>query len=228
MYVISNHPTPRTEFLTALSARQRFHLTMQTPQRSLRRGACLFAPGDEADGAYVIQAGRVKISRYTESGREVALGILEAGELIGLEWLQGHDRRLVFAEAMEETRVLFISRERMENLLHECPELSLVLMRILGEKLQESQVTIERLLLKDVKARLASLLLDLAERCGLPVEDGVCLGGHITHQDMANLIGSTRETTTALLNQFKRHGVIDIQRRRITIAALDGLQKLAC
>lgn len=218
----------RTRFLSALSAKQRLKLSLNSPQRSLRRGAYLYMSGDESEQLYVLQSGRIKLSRIQESGREVTLAILEHGEIFGLEWLQGHELRESYAQAMEDSRVIAVSREQVQNLLRERPELGLILLRILSEKLRDTQSIVERLLLKDVKARLASLLLDLARRSGIPEENGIRLGTRITHQDLANLIGSTRETTTAMLNQFKRSRLIDVRRRQITIAAWDGLQKLAC
>lgn len=222
--------TPKTPkgFLGALSPKQRLKLSMDSPQRSLRRGAFLYMPGDPCTGVYVVVSGRIKMSRLQESGRELALGMVEAGELFGMECIQGQEQRDASAQAMEDCRIMLISKERLQALLHEQPELSFVLLRLLGDKLADSQQVIQRLLLKDVKSRLAALLLDLATRCGQPADNGVRLAARITHQDLANLIGSTRETTTATLNQFKRKRLIDMERRQITIAAMDGLQRLAC
>jgi CRP/FNR family cyclic AMP-dependent transcriptional regulator len=217
----------RTRFLSVLSAKQRLKLTMESPQRGLAKGEFLYLPGDEAEVIYILVSGRIKLSRIQECGRENPLEILETGELFGIEWLQGQTQRQDYAQAMDACRVIAISPERIQALMEEQPELHLILLRILGEKLRDSHSAIERLMLRDVKARLASLLLDLAQRCGIEVEDGVRLATRITHQDMANLIGSTRETTTAMLNQFKRCNLIQVQSREITIAGWDGLQKLA-
>jgi CRP/FNR family transcriptional regulator, cyclic AMP receptor protein len=221
-------PPPANGFLGALTAKQRLQLSMDSPQRGLARGAFLFMPGDECAGVYIVVAGRIKISRTQENGRELTLGMVEAGELFGLECLQGLAERETAAQAMEDCRIMLISEGRMQGLLREQPELSIVLIGLMGQKLRSSEQVIERLLLKDVKARLAALLLDLAARCGEPAERGILLAARITHQELANLIGSTRETTTATLNQFKRNRLIDMECRRITIAAPSGLERLAC
>ncbi len=220
--------TTHNGFLAALTAKQRLKLSMDSPQRGLARGAFLYMPGDDCEGVYVVVSGRIKISRLQESGRESTLGMVEAGEIFGIECIQGLKSRESTAQAMEECRIMLISKERLQDLLREQPELSFVLLQVMGEKLRSSQQVIERLLLKDVKARLAALLLDLARRCGQPADNGIRLAARITHQDLASLIGSTRETTTATLNQFKRSRLIDMERRQITIAAPDGLQRLAC
>ena len=217
----------RTRFLSALSDKQRLKLTMESPQRSLAKGAFLYLPGDGAAMVYILVSGRIKITRIQESGRENPLEILEAGELFGMEWIQGRELREDYAQAMETCRVIAVSPERLQALLADRPELHLTLLRIMGEKLRDSQTAVERLMLKDVKARLASLLLDLADRCGIEADNGVRLATRITHQDMANLIGSTRETTTAMLNQFKRCNLIRVQKREITISAWDSLERLA-
>jgi CRP/FNR family cyclic AMP-dependent transcriptional regulator len=219
--------TPRQDFLGVLDPKQRLRLSLDCPQRTLRRGSYLFLPGEPCDGLCIILTGRLKLSRIQESGRELTLGMVEAGELCGLECLQGLTERESSAQAMEDSRVMLIGRARLQKLLAEHPELSMALVAALGEKLRASQQVIERLLLKDVKARLAALLLDLASRCGQPAEDGIRLRARITHQELAGLIGSTRETTTATLNQFRRKRLIAVDRRQITIAAVDGLQRLA-
>lgn len=224
---MSEQNTP-TSFLGALSAKQRLQLSLESPRREIRRGAYLYWEGDEAPGIYILQQGRVKLSRTLESGREVTIAIIEPGDIFGLECLEGIDARDCSAQVMENSQVVSIGRERIHILLAERPCISLILFRIMSEKLRESQQVIGRLLLKDVKARLASLLLDLARRSGVAEENGVRLNSKITHQDLANLIGSTRETTTATLNQFKRHNLIDVRERRITISAWEGLEKLAC
>jgi CRP/FNR family transcriptional regulator len=220
-------PIPVQDFLGALSPKQRMHLSLDCPQRTLRRGSYLFMPGDPCDGLCVVLSGRLKLSRLQESGRELTLGMVEAGEFCGLECLVGLLEREASAQAMEDSRVMLISRARLQQLLAEQPALSLALVQLLGDKLRASQQVIERLLLKDVKARLAALLLDLARRCGEPAENGIQLRTRITHQELAGLIGSTRETTTATLNQFRRKRLIAVEGRQITIAAMDGLQRLA-
>lgn len=219
--------TTNTGFLSALTAKQRLKLSMDSPQRGLARNAFLYMPGDDCEGVYVVVSGRIKISRLQESGRELTLGMVEAGEIFGIECIQGLKNRESTAQAMEDSRIMLISKDRLQELIREQPELSFVLIQLMGQKLRASQQVIERLLLKDVKARLAALLLDLARRCGQPAENGIRLAARITHQDLASLIGSTRETTTATLNQFKRSRLIDMERRQITIAAPDGLQRLA-
>ncbi|MCP4546490.1 MAG: Crp/Fnr family transcriptional regulator [bacterium] len=223
MSEIHNH----TSFIGALSVKQRLQLSMEAPRRTCTRGAYLYLEGADCSGLFILQRGRIKLSRLQDSGREITISIIEEGDIFGLECLEGSEFREANAQAMEDCQIVAISHERMRNLLDDQPRLGMVLLRIMSEKLRDSRQVIQRLLLKDVKARLASLLLELAERSGIPEEDGIRLGGKITHQDLANLIGSTRETTTATLNQFKRHQLIDVRERQITISAWDGLAKLA-
>ncbi|TFG86248.1 MAG: Crp/Fnr family transcriptional regulator, partial [Gemmatimonadales bacterium] len=182
--------TPRQDFLGVLDPKQRLRLSLDCPQPNLRRGSYLFLPGEPCEGLCVVLSGRLKLSRIQESGRELTLGMVEAGELCGLECLQGLSEREASAQAMEDSRVMLIGRARLQQLLADHPGLSMALVAILGDKLRASQQVIERLLLKDVKARLAALLLDLASRSGQPAADGVRLRGRITHQELAGLIGS--------------------------------------
>jgi CRP/FNR family transcriptional regulator, cyclic AMP receptor protein len=217
----------RTSFLGALSVKQRLGLSLECPALTLRRGSYLYLQGDEVTGLFILQSGRLKLSCLQENGKESTMAILEPGDILGLEWLQGEQTREYCTQALESCRVIAVSQERITALLEQRPDLGFVLARIMGEKLRESQQSVERLLRKDVKARLASLLLDLARRSGVPDPNGVRLASRITHQDLAALIGSTRETTTAMLGLFRRNRLIRVEQRLITIAAWDGLEALA-
>ena len=111
--------TSSTDFLHMLTPKQRLRLSMDCPQHTLRRGGYLFMPGDPCNGVFIVMSGRVKLSRVQESGRELALGMVEPGEIFGLECFQGVSERESSAQAMEDSRVMLISRDRLQALLAE-------------------------------------------------------------------------------------------------------------
>lgn len=217
----------RISLLTALGPKQRLKLSMESPARPIRRREQLYLPGEPADTLFLIQSGRVKLSRCSAEGREVILSILGPGDVFGLETVLGQESRASLAVALEAGRVLMIGRERFQSLVAEHPGLMMVLLRIVNERLMESHESLSRLVFHDVKGRLAALLLELAGRQGRAEDGGIRLEAPVTHQDLANLIGSTRETTTAMLNQFRRQQLIQFDRRRIVISGWDGLRALA-
>ena len=152
--------------------------------------------------------GRVKISRITEGGKELTLAILEAGEVFGeLEVLEGGHRDTI-AEALEDISICVLKRKDFEDVLKKNPDLTLRLTKLIGFRLKKIENRIEDLVFRDVPSRLARLFLSLAKEFGKASEDEVRLNLKITHQELANLIGSTRETVSATLNDFRRRELI--------------------
>jgi len=215
------------KLLGALSPRRRLKLSLESPSRNTQRREILYFPGDAAEFIYVIQSGRVKLSRCSEEGKEVILSIMGVGEVFGLEPVLGQESRRAQAVALEGGRLLVLRKDRFQALVLEQPELLMTLLRIVNQRLWDSRDSLSRLVFKNVKGRLASLLLEMARREGEVRGREIHLESTMTHQDLANLIGSTRETTTATLNQFKRARLIQFDRRRIVISGWDGLRALA-
>ncbi len=217
----------RIAMLSALSPKQQLKLSLESPARNISKREQIYLPGEDAEYVYVIQSGRVKLSRCSECGKEVILSIMGPGEVFGLEPLLGHSDRRAQAVALEGGRLLALRRDRFQEMILENPELLMTLLRIVNERLWDSRDNLSRLVFNDVKSRLAALLLNLARSEGKVCGNEIRLEAPITHQDLANLIGSTRETTTATLNQFKRAQLIQFDRRRIVISGLGGLEALA-
>jgi CRP/FNR family transcriptional regulator len=144
------------------------------------------------------------------------LTLLERGDIFGERALVGA-RAAVHCEAFEDTLVCVLRREDFEDLVRRRPELALRVVRVLAERLREAEETIERLALHDVPARLAALLLRLAEAYGEPHGDGRRLALRVTHQDLAGMIGATRETVTLTLNRFREEGLIAVEDRHIIV-----------
>ncbi|MDP6418983.1 MAG: Crp/Fnr family transcriptional regulator [Candidatus Krumholzibacteria bacterium] len=212
--------------LGALDAREQLKLAVDSTVRSLRRREVLFHPGDQADCICIVLDGKMKISRVSESGKEVILGIMGPGESLGLEIILAEPCTRTLAMALEPSRILRVSREKFQSLVLAKPELLLTLLRITNEQLWNSRENLSRLVFMDVKGRLAALLLELSES-GEKSQGCRSLETRITHQDLANLIGSTRETTTATLNQLRREKLIRFEQRNIVISRPGGLETLA-
>jgi CRP/FNR family transcriptional regulator, cyclic AMP receptor protein len=196
-------------------------------EMELPKNHVLFAPGVPSDSIYFIGNGRIRLTRLSPEGKTVILALLGPGDLIGeASWETGeHDS---YAEAVEDSRVYRISREAFENLIRENPEFGLRLIQIIGVRLKQAQARIEDLVFRPVPSRVARLLLTLAESHGKVTPHGIRVEFKLTHQEIANLVGSSRVTVTQILNRFKTSRWIEIESKRVTIhnvAALEDLVK---
>lgn len=188
----------------------------------------IYLPGDVSDQVYLLKEGRVKISKISEDGREITLVILEPGEIFGESSIVSDDQtRSSVAEALENAYICIISRRDFEEFINNKPELALSITKLMGFRRRQIETMLEDLVFRGVHERIALLLLRLADRHGKAVGENKLIDISLTHYDYANLIGSTRETTTACLNDFKREGLIEFQKRKVVILNERGLKERA-
>ncbi len=197
-------------------------------ETTYQRGQVILGPDDPGDTIYVLRGGRVKLSRFDDRGKEITLAILEEGEFFGEEALAHGERGNGYAEAVDECLVCQVSRTDFEHILAENPDVALAVARQMSERLLGARSQIEALAFHDVPQRLAGALVQLAERHGHHETSGkVRIHLRVTHQELANLIASTRETTTSLLNRFRRDGLLETEGRFFVLPNIEGLRELA-
>ena len=197
-----------------------------TRMQEIKKKQPIYLPGDPANTVYLLKKGRVKIASSAPSGKEVTFEILEAGEIFGeLEALEDSPRETL-AEALDDALICAIRREDFDRYLREHPNLSVKLTKLIGLRLRKIQTRVEDLVFRDAPARLAHLLLELSKSDGSPDGPGICLQAKLTHQEMANLIGCSRETVSTILGQFREQGLIRIDGRSIIILNPNGLSRL--
>jgi CRP/FNR family cyclic AMP-dependent transcriptional regulator len=192
-----------------------------TTVTSCRRGKILYMPEDTSEVLFLLKEGRVQLYRISPDGKKLVIGTIGPGAIFGEMALIGQGMHNTFAEAVEACVLYVMSREDVERMLVTKPKVALRIFENLGIRLKEAEARLERIAFKSIPARLASLLLQLADERGSETISG------LTHQDLGEQIGTYRETTTQTLNTFKAEGLIDIGRKRITILDRDGLQRLA-
>ncbi|MCL7451533.1 MAG: Crp/Fnr family transcriptional regulator [Anaerolineae bacterium] len=186
-----------------------------------RRGKIFYMPEDTSEVLFLLKKGRVQLYRISPDGKKLVIATIGPGSIFGEMALIGQGMHNTFAEATEDCELLVMSREDVEHLLITKPRVALRIFEALGTRLKETESRVEELAFKGIPARLASLLLQLAEE-----RDTHTITG-LTHQDLGERIGTYRETTTQTLNMFKSEGLIDIGRKRITLLDVDGLQEIA-
>lgn len=198
-----------------------------TRMQEVKRRQPIYLPGDPSDTVYLLKKGRVKISSTAPGGKEVTFDILEAGEIFGeLEMLEDSPRE-ARAEALDDALICAIRREDFDRYLRQHPDLTMKLTKLMGLRLRKIQSRVEDLVFRDVPARLAHLLLELKKTDGVSEWTGTRLRVKLTHQEMANLIGCSRETVSATLGGFRERGLIRLDGRSITILDYYGLHRLA-
>ncbi len=204
-----------------LTAAEMEEIDRATTISRCRRGKILYMPQDTSEVLFLLKEGRVQLYRISPDGKKLVIATVGPGAIFGEMALIGQGMHNTFAEAIEDCVLYVMSREDVERLLLTRPKVALRLFENLGNRLREVETRLEELAFKGIPARLASLLLQLADETG----SDTILG--LTHQDLGEQIGTYRETTTQTLNQFKAQGLIEIGRKRITILDRAGLQRIA-
>jgi len=216
----------RIKLFAGLSWKEMRHMQRITKMESYDKGGMLYLPGDSSDAVYLLKKGRVKISRVNDDGREVLLAILEPGEIFGeVEALSGDDRDTL-VQALEKTMVCEIRREDFNQYLHKYPHVGGRIIKLMGTRLRSVESRIGELVFKSAPARLATSLLRLAESMGEPENRGIRLQARLTHQNLANLIGTSRETVSTLMSQFSQRGLLLQEDRKILILDKDRLEEI--
>lgn len=190
-------------------------------------GAVLFIEGEPARGLYVLCSGRVKLTASSPQGRSVIIRVAGPGEVLGLSGTISDSTYVASAETLEPAQVNFIPREGFVRFLETQPEVAIRVARHLSMELRRAyqQVTL-MVLSPNVRARLAGLLLDELDRDGKTVAKGTRLQLRFTHQEMAEIIGSSRETVTRLMSDFRDEALIETKGSFITILNPEKLQSI--
>jgi CRP/FNR family transcriptional regulator len=179
----------------------------------------LFTAGDPPERVYLLLKGRVKIYQVAENGKEIILDIVGRGDVVGDMAIVEDGERTACAQALEETVAVSISWEDFAHLLHQSPRLGFAMLELTARRLAGMQRAFMSIVSKPVSARLADTLLARQER-------GVIRLG-LTHQELAQTIGTSRETVTALLSRFVALGVISPEGEGYRVLDEDLLDDIA-
>lgn len=178
--------------------------------RKLDKGGFIFRSGEAAGSVHFLKSGKVKVSHMASSGKEVILWFCFSGDIFGLaESLRNGDRE-VNAQACEPSEVLSISQAGFKTFLFANPLVMYMLLQVMASRLRCLSETLANVAGEQVGKRLARLLLWLCMRYGREEGAGVVISVQLTHQEIADMIGATRQTVSSLINNYKRDGVLSI------------------
>ncbi len=213
----------RCDLFERLTAEQAEQVERQASMRTFPRGGLIYAPGDSGQSVLVVARGRVKIKGITADGKEFILAFVDEGEIFGELGLFDDSPREEFAEAAETTDILALRREDLLRLLEARADVVMKITKLIGLRRKRVETRLKNLLFRSNRQRVAGLLIELLESHGEKNGRGWAINLPLSHQELAGLIGATRETVTITLGQLQLDGLIRVQRKKITIINRDGL-----
>ena len=191
------------------------------------KGTELFVQGQQPRGLYVLCSGRVKLTATSTSGRTLIVRVAEPGEVLGLSAVMSNTAYDVSATTLEPCQVNFIPRDSFLSFLQGYGEVSVRVAQHLSVELRRAYHQVARIALASTaRAKLAGLLLEWAERDAQPASPEVRFQLRMTHEEIGELVGSSRETIARILSDFRRRGLVQIEGRSITIPDRSRLEKL--
>jgi CRP-like cAMP-binding protein len=194
------------ESLARLSARRRYP-----------KDTVVFFENEEGDFFFVIVEGRIKVTILGDDGREIILSVLGPGDFFGEMALLDNEPRSATAIAIEESELLSLHRNDFSSVLSDNRSISSALIKILTARLRRANHQISTLALLDVYGRVARVIVDMAREEGRRLKDGRIAFRRATHQEIANRIGTTRETVTRMLKDLERQGLIHVEGKEIVV-----------
>jgi CRP-like cAMP-binding protein len=194
-------------------------------KKQYKKGDFVFFPNDPSDKIYFLRSGKVKIGSYLSNGREIIKALLNPGEIFGeLALFKTTNKRSDFALALDNVEVCIMGIDDMKNLMKDDQDFGLQITMILGNKLVKTERRMESLLFKDARTRIVEYIKELAEEKGQRVGyEALIRDFFLTHQDIANLTGTSRQTVTTVLNELRDENLIYFDRKRLLIRDLTKL-----
>jgi CRP/FNR family transcriptional regulator, cyclic AMP receptor protein len=224
------------EIFADLSRGEIDHLARSTTMFTTEKGKVFYFPEEAGEVVFLLKKGKVQLYRLSSEGRKLAIATLGQGAIFGEMSLIGQGMYNTFAEAMEDCLICIMSRQEMAQLLIKKPQIALRILDVMGRRLQQAETQLEEVAFKKVPERLALLLLRLvgvgpgeneasSGEAGTTQANPLIITG-LTHQDLAEMVATHRDTVSFTLNEFKARGFVDLAPKHITVLDVEGLRAL--
>jgi CRP/FNR family transcriptional regulator, cyclic AMP receptor protein len=191
----------------------------------LSKGQILFHEGDLGDRLYVVEDGKVKLGTTSSDGRDTLLAVVGPGEMIGELSLFDPGPRTATATALTEAVVRGLGHDALRPWLAGRPEVAEPLLRALAQRLRKTNEAMSDLVFSDVPGRVAKAIIDLGERFGVPSSDGLQVTHDMTQEELAQLVGASRETVNKALADFAQRGWLRLEARAVILLDVERLAK---
>ena len=215
----------KAPLFTALDDAAAASLRASMDSVKIAKGSVLFAEGDEGDHLYVIVEGKLKLGTSSGDGRENLLSILGPGEMFGELSLFDPGPRTSTATAVTDAKLLSLGQEKLIPWLATNPNVSLQLLARLAQRLRRTNEAVGDLVFSDVPGRVAKALIDLGERFGKQTDEGLFVHHDLTPEELAQLVGASRETVNKALADFAGRGWLKLDGRAVLITDVERLEK---
>jgi len=215
----------RAPLFTALDEAAAVSLRASMDSVKIAKGSILFKEGDDGEHLYVIIDGKLKLGTSSGDGRENLLSILGPGEMFGELSLFDPGPRTSTATAVTDAKLLSLSHEKVIPWLKQNPEVSLQLLTRLSQRLRRTNEAVGDLVFSDVPGRVAKALIDLGDRFGKTTPEGLLVNHDLTQEELAQLVGASRETVNKALADFAGRDWLKLDGRSVLIADVDRLSK---
>lgn len=199
-------------------------LKSASTEQKIPKGAMLFQEGRIPSSVYFVLTGKLKLYTTDQQGREQIVHLAAAGDIMGYRAILGGDSFSCSASALEDSTVLIVPKAGFLNVLDSDAEFSFAVIRLLTEELRHAEHHLAGLARKSVRARLAEVLLILADKFGYEA-DGETLAVSLSREEIAGLVGTATETTIRLLHALKDEGLLATQGKKLRLLNKDGLRR---
>lgn len=176
--------------------------------KPVKKGTLILSPNSPIEALFFLKKGQVRLFRMNQNGKQFTVDILVDGNVFGETSSLSLTDDQIYAEAMTDAYLCVLDKSEFEHFVEKNPKIALKFIAILSTRLKEIYSLSEKIALEDVKYRVLHLLLQLSEKTGKRKNEWQTIDMKLTHQDIANMIGSTRETTSTVMSQLKREGFI--------------------
>lgn len=210
--------------LSELSEDQLNRLSQVIIERQYRKNQIIFGEGDPGEALFLLRTGKVKLTKATADGREQILAFRSPGEIFAEVVLFDCGPYPATAEVVEDAKIGVIRNQDLERIVLAHVDIAISLIKIMSKRLRNAQSALKDIALKDVYGRLASTLLKLAGDHGLESACGTKICLNLTHQDLANMIGTSRESVNRVISEWRREGVVEALRGEITLLKIEKLK----
>lgn len=200
----------------------------QIRHKDYRKGESIFKEGDHVDSMIIINEGSAKALKYTGDGREQILYIFSEGDFFGEQYLLTDQTAAYSVEALEPVKLCMLSKNELRSILKEYSEIAVNIIEELGARMQRLENSMQSMGIRNVDTRVATLLLDFAQKYGQSDEEGILIRLPLSREGMANYMGIARETVSRKLGQFESDGIIrSISNKSLRILNYTALETLA-
>jgi CRP-like cAMP-binding protein len=214
------------DLFDGLSPAQLKEISRTLPMATCQMGGLVTSPRDADERLYIVKRGRLRLYRLTPDGKQLTLDILDKGRVFGRMSSLGQAVDDVYAEAVEDALVCSFTPPELRRLVDRFPAVGLNIIRYLSERLSVSEREREIMAFRSVEERLAARLLDLADRFGMQTDAGIEIDARLTQQELADMIGTSRETLALTVSSLRERNIIEMRQQRVVITDLDTLQEL--